>query len=121
MKIFSYGLVILAVGCLAMPGSPQGARDSPAGVAGTSANLSFNVDGAGGQNRLMPRLELHADKTYKWGRESGTYEFREGKVRFSGSYAAWGPGRLDKDGKLWVEFTKNGKHYTVTMYRVGEK
>lgn len=121
VKNFSYGLVILALGCLATPGRVRGAQDSPAGVVGTYANLSFNVDGAGGQNRLMPRLELHGDKTYTWGREAGTYEYREGKVRLSGSYPAWGSGRVDKDGKIWFEFTKNGKHYTATMYRVAEK
>jgi hypothetical protein len=92
--------------------------EAPADVAGTYANLSFNVDGAGGQNRLMPRLVLASDHTYKWGRESGTYEYRDGKVYLSGSYAAWGPGRVDKDYKIWFEFTKQGKRYTVTMYRV---
>lgn len=95
--------------------------DAPAKVAGTYANLSFNVDGAGGQNRLMPRLELRADGSYRWGRESGRFEYREGKIYLSGSYAVWGPGRLDKDMKIWFEFTKQGKHYTVTLYRVADK
>jgi len=90
-------------------------------VVGTYANLSFNVDGGGGQSRLMPRLELRKDSSYQWGRESGTYEYRDGKVYLSGSYAAWGPGKVDKDYKIWFEFTKNGKHYTVTMCRVSEK
>ena len=88
-------------------------------VAGTYANLSFNVDGGGGQNRLMPRLELRADQTFLWGRESGTYQVREGGLYFSGSYSTWGPGRVDKDRKIWFQFTKGGKHFVVTMYRVG--
>ena len=96
------------------------AAEAPASVAGTYANLSFNVDGAGGQNRLMPRLELRADGAYRWGRESGTYEYREGKVTLSGSYASWGPGRVDEDLKIWFEFTKQGKQYAVTMYRVSD-
>jgi hypothetical protein len=96
------------------------AANAPASVAGTYANLSFNVDGAGGQNRLMPRLELRADQTYRWGRESGTYEYRDGRIYLSGSYSSWGPGRVDEDGKIWFEFTKGGKRYTVTMYRVSE-
>lgn len=94
------------------------AASAPADVAGTYANLSFNVDGAGGQNRLMPRLELHSDGTYNWGRESGKYEYRAGEVTLSGSYAAWGPGRVNKDYQIRFEFTKQGKRYTVTMYRV---
>ena len=109
------GALIVLVGATvqtALPGE---------GIAGTYANLSFNVDGAGGQNRLMPRLELKADSTYRWGRESGTYEFRDGKILLSGSYAAWGPGKVDKDRKIWFEFTKNGKHYAVTMYRASAK
>jgi hypothetical protein len=94
------------------------ARDASGSVVGTYANLSYNVDGAGGQNRFMPRLEVRAGGTYQWGRESGTYQYRDGKIYFSGSYTAWGPGRVDKDMKIWFEFTKGGKHFTVTMYRV---
>jgi hypothetical protein len=109
------GFLILLVGATrqtVLPGE---------GIAGTYANLSFNVDGLGGQNRLMPRLELNADNTYGWGRESGTYEYRDGKVYLSGPYGHWGPGRVDKDYKIWFEFTKNGKQYTVTMYRASGK
>jgi hypothetical protein len=109
------GALMLLVGATALT-SPAGA-----GITGTYANLSFNVDGMGAQNRLMPRLELNADNTYRWGRASGTYTYGEGKVLLSGSYVAWGPGRVDKDYKIWFAFTKNGKHYTVTMYRVSEK
>lgn len=108
--------VLLAI---TVSNSPSNA--APANVAGTYANLSFNVDGAGGQNRSMPRLDLDADKTYTWGKESGTYEYREGRIYLSGSHAAWGPGRVDSDFKIWFEFTKQGKHYTVTMYRVSGK
>ena len=92
-----------------------------AGIAGTYANLSFNVEGRGGQDSLMPRLELIADKTYRWGGESGTYEYRDGKILLSGSYATWGSGKVEKDYKIWFEFTKKGKRYTVTMYRVSTK
>lgn len=109
------GVMILLVGATART------EQAGAGIAGTYANLSFNVDGIGGQNRLMPRLELNADSIYRWGRESGTYEYRDGKILLSGSYASWGPGKVDKDYKIWFEFTKNGKHYTVTMYRVSGK
>lgn len=96
------------------------ASDASQNVVGTYANLSFNVDGAGGQNRLMPRLAIRAGGTYQWGRESGTYQFRDGKLRLSGSYAAWGAGRVDKDRKIWFEFTRGGKHFTVTMYRMAD-
>ncbi|HEV2176576.1 MAG TPA: hypothetical protein VGW33_05160 [Terriglobia bacterium] len=89
-------------------------------VVGTYANLSFNVNGAGGQNRLMPRLELHADGTYRWGSESGTYQYRGGKLYLSGSHSSWGPGRVDQDMKIWFDFTKGGKHFTVTMYRAAD-
>ena len=97
------------------------AQDKSQSVVGTYANLSYNVDGAGGQNRLMPRLEILAGSTYHWGRESGTYQYRSGKLYFSGSYSTWGPGRVDKDRKIWFEFTKGGKHFTVTMYRVADR
>lgn len=91
---------------------------SPASVVGTYANLSYNVDGAGGQNRLMPRLELRADGRYQWGREAGTYEYKAGKVRLSGSYAAWGPGSIDDDHRIRFEFVRGGKKFTVTMGRM---
>ncbi|HEV2495341.1 MAG TPA: hypothetical protein VG204_19970 [Terriglobia bacterium] len=66
----------------------------------------------------MPRLELRRDQTYRWGRESGTFQFRVERLYFSGSYAAWGPGYVDKDRRIWFQFSKNGKHFTVTMYRI---
>jgi hypothetical protein len=109
------GVLILLFGATART-EQAGAR-----IAGTYANLSFHVDGMGGQNRLMPRLKLNADSTYRWGRESGTYEYRDGKILLSGSYAAWGPGKVDKDYKIRFLFTKNERHYTVTMYRLSGK
>jgi hypothetical protein len=108
--------LLMLWGCCPALGASEGSPN----IVGTYANLSFNVDGAGGQNRLMPRLELRTDGTYRWGRESGTYKFHDGEVRLSGSYAAWGPGRVDKDRKIWFAFTKGGKHFTVTMYRTGD-
>ncbi|GEM_PF-3575034 len=97
---------------------PQ-AQAPPANVAGTYANLSFNVDGYGGANRGMSWLYLLSNGTYIWGREQGTYSCRGGMLYLSGSYSAWGPGRIDADMKIWYEFNKSGKKYTVTMYRRG--
>ena len=111
------GFVLATVTYLFAARADSGPQNAPAGVVGTYANLSFNVNGMGGQNRLMPRLTLHKDGKYGWGNQEGTYEYRDGEVYLSGSYAGWGPGKVDKDYKIWFEFTKNGKHYTVTMYR----
>lgn len=116
-----FARILLCLVILGAPGLGLQASETGQGIVGTYANLSFNVDGAGGQNRLMPRLEIHADATYRWGRESGTYQYRGGNLYFSGSYTAWGPGRVDKDRKIWFEFTKGGKHFTVTMYRVADR
>ena len=80
-RVVMLGVLILLVGATART------EQAGAGIAGTYANFSFNVDGMGGQNRLMPRLELNADNTYRWGRESGTYEYRDGKVYLSGPHA----------------------------------
>jgi hypothetical protein len=91
---------------------------APLALVGTYAKVSFNVDGVGGQNRLMPRLELRADQTYRWGRESGTYRLRDGRLYFSGSYATWGPGYVDRDQRVQFQFAKGRKHSTVTMYRM---
>ena len=85
------GVLILLVGTTVRT------EQAGAGIASTYANLSFNVDGMGGQDSLMPRRELIAEKTYRWGGESGTYEYRVGKVYLSGAYATWGPGKVDKD------------------------
>jgi len=111
-----WSVVLLAA--VASLGARAEEKGPPASVVGTYRNLSFNVNGAGGQNRLMPGLELRDDHTYQWGRESGKYEYRDGRVSLSGSYAAWGPGKVDPDSRIRFEFTKNGKHFTVTMYRV---
>jgi len=109
------GVLILLVGTTVRT------EQAGAGIASTYANLSFNVDGMGGQDSLMPRLELNTDNTYRWGGESGTYEYRVGKVYLSGSYATWGPGKVDKDYKIWFEFSKKEKRYMVTTYRVSGK
>lgn len=116
-KYLLWGFILAAVTSLFPVRAVSCPQDAPASVAGTYANLSFNVNGMGGQNRFMSRLALHKDGKYEWGKEKGAYEYRGGNVYLSGSYAAWGPGKIDKDHKIWFEFTKNGKHYTVTMYR----
>ena len=116
-KYLLWGFVLAAAVSLFPARVVSSSQAPPASVAGTYANLSFNVNGAGGQNRLMPRLALHKDGNYEWGKEKGNYEYRDGMVYLSGSYAPWGPGKVDIDYKIWFKFTKNGKNYTVTMYR----
>lgn len=61
-----------------------------------------------------PGLELNADHTYEWGRETGTWQYSRGALWFSRLRAT---GRLSPDGKLVTEFDRNGKHYVLTFYK----
>lgn len=61
-----------------------------------------------------PGLELKADHTYEWGRESGTWQYSRGVLWFSRLRAT---SRLSPDGKLITEFDRNGQHYVLTFYK----
>jgi len=61
-----------------------------------------------------PGLELKPDHTYMWGRETGTWQYREGLLRFSRLRAT---SRLSPDGKLITEFDRGGTHYVLTFYK----
>jgi precorrin-6B methylase 2 len=110
--------VSLALCCLVAPGRAAEAPriESPVG---TYRNLSFNVDGAGGAQRLMAPLILSPNQRYSWGKELGSWSVREGKVRLS-ERPSWGDAKVNADRQLLFEFTKDAKHYTVTMYRSGD-
>lgn len=95
------------------------AEENPASLPGTYRNLSFNVDGAGGAQRFMPALVLYPDHQYTWGREKGRWSIENGRLKLS-ERPAWGGAVINKSGQLVFEFVKEGKHYTVTMYRAGD-
>ena len=111
-------LFMLLFLCLYLP-ADSGAEDYPASLPGTYRNLSFNVDGAGGAQRFMPALVLYPDHQYAWGREKGRWEIENNTLKLSGR-PAWGGATINKSGQLVFEFVKEGKHYTVTMYRAGD-
>lgn len=64
--------------------------------------------------RLEPWLALHADGSYRWGREEGVWEWKDGKLALS---KRSGRGHLDSDGKLIFEYERNGETYRLTLYR----
>jgi hypothetical protein len=85
-------------------------------IAGTWACQSMNVGAYTGRRcPLEPRLQLGADNTYEWGRETGKWEYKGGALSLSGRA---GKGRRNEDGKLLFEYDLNGKHYLLTLYRV---
>lgn len=86
---------------------------------GTYRNRSFNVDGAGGAQRSMAPLILFADDRYTWGQETGRWSLQNGSLRLS-ERPAWGNAAISRDGELIFEFKKEGRRYTVTMYRAGD-
>lgn len=87
-------------------------------VPGVYAGLFFKADGVKLQDCTMPWLKLNADGTYHWGGESGTYEVNSGELGFSGMHSTWGVGKLENKGEISFVFVKEGKRYTVKMFRV---
>lgn len=61
-----------------------------------------------------PGLELSPDHTYQWGRQTGTWQYSRGELRFSHQRAI---GRLSPDGRLVTEYDRNGEHYVLTFYK----
>ena len=89
-------------------------------VAGTYSCESFNVGGRGGKPASMPWLYLLDNGTYKYGSAQGSYTYSDGVLRLTGANKSWGPGRVDKDRKIWFQFTTpSGYACTMTFYRRG--
>ncbi|MHB8520108.1 MAG: class I SAM-dependent methyltransferase [Limisphaerales bacterium] len=95
------------------------AADDSSSLPGTYRNLGFNVDGAGGAQRLMAPLVLLPDHTYTWSKEKGHWDLVNEKLRLS-ERPAWGDAAVNRDRQLIFEFTRDNKHFTVTMYRAGD-
>lgn len=110
-------LFMLLFLCISLPAG--WAEDYPASLPGTYRNLSFNVDGAGGAQRFMPALVLYTDHKYTWGKEKGLWSIENYRLKLS-ERPAWGNAVINKSGQLVFEFVKEGKNYTVTMYRAGD-
>lgn len=91
---------------------------SPQEVPGIYAGLFFKADGVKLQDCTPPWLKLNADGTYHWGGESGTYDINSGELGFSGIHSAWGSGKVENNGEISFDFEKEGKRYTVKMFRV---
>ncbi|MGO8791237.1 MAG: hypothetical protein ACLQVL_28165 [Terriglobia bacterium] len=51
------------------------------------------------------------------GKMRTTREAKDWNVDLSRAYAERGSGKIDKDYKILFEFTSDGKHYTVALYR----
>jgi len=64
--------------------------------------------------RTLPWLKLNADRSYTWGSEQGTWEFKDNILRLS---ARKGTGRLNNDGQLIIEYQSNGINYQQTLYK----
>jgi predicted methyltransferase len=110
--------VLLAGFFVAAPVRPA-EPTAAASLAGAYRNLSFNVDGAGGAQRTMPALVLYPSQRYTWGQEKGVWHLHEKKLRLD-QRPAWGDATVTAGGQLVFEFTKDGKRFTVTMYRADD-
>ncbi|TAL25163.1 MAG: hypothetical protein EPN94_05775 [Nitrospirae bacterium] len=64
--------------------------------------------------RTWPWLKLNIDKSYTWGSEKGTWEFKDNNLRLS---ARKGKGRLNSDGQLIIEYESKGINYRQTLYK----
>ncbi len=99
------------------PSSAAGAVTAATSLASQYECGSFSVSGGGaGSCSLMPRLQLNSGGSYTWGSESGTCQSAGGRVTFTGSLGAWGPGELNSSGQIVFQFDQNGKAYVVTYY-----
>lgn len=86
----------------------------PSSTAGAYSNVEYGVRTVSdppqawrtGRSTLMPWLYLLEDFTYEWGRERGRYELRGNQLLLSGSYRAWGPGRIDQDRRIIFNFRR---------------
>lgn len=110
-RVSRHGVTILVLAALGL--TPPSAA-ATASVVGAYSNAGYTVRTIGepvvrgrmSVNRLMPWLYLLEDGTYEWGRERGTYEVRGHDLRLSGSYRAWGPGKIDADRRITFTFRK---------------
>ncbi|MDQ7842633.1 MAG: hypothetical protein QN141_00890 [Armatimonadota bacterium] len=106
-----HGIAVLALAALGL--LPPGAA-AALSVVGAYSNVGYTVRTVGEPaglgrtsiNRLMPWLYLLEAGTYEWGRERGTYQVRDDELRLSGSYRAWGPGKIDADRRITFTFRK---------------
>ncbi len=113
------GLVAAGLCLFALFASRAVETAEDASLPGTYRNLSFNVDGAGGAQRTMAPLVLLPTHKYTWGREQGQWSLHDKKLRLD-QRPAWGDATINADRQLRFEFTKDGKRFTVTMYRAGD-
>ena len=67
---------------------------------------------------MAPLVRLPTHK-YTWSREQGQWSMHAKKRRLD-QRPAWGDATINADRQLRFEFTKDGKRFTVTMYRAGE-
>lgn len=105
--------------CVVLLARPAQAAVSESVLVGTYRNLSFNVDGVGGADRLMRPLILFSNHTYTWGQEQGTWTLSGDKLSFS-ERPTWGDGTVNLDLQIQFVFVKGGKHFTVTMYHADD-
>ncbi|MBK5292258.1 MAG: hypothetical protein JJE04_11345 [Acidobacteriia bacterium] len=107
--------MIAAVTLLLMLSAASGTDPVAGPITGTWACQSMNAGAYTGRScRQEPWLKLHPDKTYDWGRETGSWEYNGGVLSLSGRS---GKGRLDTGGKLIYEYVLRGQHYLLTLYR----
>ena len=112
LKLFVLGVLLAA----AVPAAAL--SNTPEEIPGVYASLFFKADGVNLQGLAVPWLKLNPDGTYHWGQESGTYEIISGALDFNGLHSVWGSGNIDKSGEISFDFVKEGKRYTVKMFRV---
>ena len=86
--------------------------DSLAGV--WSCQSVYGGPFTGRSCRNWPWLKLNADKSYTWGSEKGTWEFKDNNLHLS---ARKGIGHLNNDGQLIIEYQSNGIKYRQTLYK----
>jgi len=64
--------------------------------------------------RALPWLKLNADKSYTWGSEQGTWQFKDSVLHLS---ARKGTGSLNSDGQLVIEYESKGIQYRQILYK----
>ena len=107
--------MIPALTLLLMLGTAGGTGAATGPITGTWACQSMSAGAYTGRScRQEPWLKLHPDKSYEWGRETGSWEYKDAVLSLSGRS---GKGRLDTSGKLLFEYVLRGQHYVLTLYR----
>jgi len=115
VKLITFAVIfLLAVIVVPDAAKAEKAQTSDSLVGVWSCQSIYGGPYTGHSCKTFPWLKLNAGKSYTWGSEQGTWEFKDNILRLS---ARKGTGRLNSDGQLVIEYESKGIQYRQVLYK----